>query len=155
MWIPYGTPMTSCTWAAFLRYWETSGPNVSGGSSSLPPHAEPAESLKSWGHKTVIYPLSFEGVYCLMYLQNIVVANYPSYPSSTGPGLYATVFTGGVSRASSKKGVNPNTKEIQIILRLFLVIAMYCQASSSQLKSITQPLRLLAGWEGFLGTCRR
>ena len=47
------------------------------------------------------------------------------------------------------------TKEIQIILRLFLVIAMYCQGSSSQIKSITQPLPLLAGWEGSLGTCSR
>ena len=46
-------------------------------------------------------------------------------------------------------------KEIQIILRLFLVIAMYCQASSSQFFSITQPLTLLAGWEGSLGTCSR
>ena len=46
------------------------------------------------------------------------------------------------------------TKEIQIILRLFLVIAMYCQASSSQFFSITQPLMLLAGWEGNLGTCK-
>ena len=44
-------------------------------------------------------------------------------------------------------------KEIQIILRLFLVIAMYCQASSSQIKSITQPPALLTGWEGSLGTC--
>ena len=40
------------------------------------------------------------------------------------------------------------SKEIQIILRLFLVIAMYCQGSSSQIKSITQPPALLAGWEG-------
>ena len=47
------------------------------------------------------------------------------------------------------------TKEIQIILRLFLVIAMYCQASSSQFFSITQPLTLLAGWEGSLGRCSR
>ena len=31
-------------------------------------------------------------------------------------------------------------KEIQIILRLFLVITMYCQASSSQFQSINQPL---------------
>ena len=46
-------------------------------------------------------------------------------------------------------------KDIQIILRLFLVIAMYCQASSSQMKSITQPPALLAGWEGSLGTCSR
>mgnify|MGYP007048344933 CR=1 FL=1 len=45
-------------------------------------------------------------------------------------------------------------KEIQIILRLFLVIAMYCQASSSQIKSIIQPPTLLASWEGSLGTCK-
>ena len=38
--------------------------------------------------------------------------------------------------------------EIQIILRLFLVIAMYCQGSSSQIESITQPPLLLAGWQG-------
>jgi hypothetical protein len=41
------------------------------------------------------------------------------------------------------------------ILMLFLVIAMYCQGSSSQKTSITQPLPLLAGWEGSLGTCSR
>ena len=29
---------------------------------------------------------------------------------------------------------------------------MYCQGSSSQIKSITQPLPLLVGWEGSLGT---
>jgi hypothetical protein len=46
-------------------------------------------------------------------------------------------------------------KDIQIILRLFLVIAMYCQASSSQIKLITQPLAVLAGWEGSLGTSSR
>jgi hypothetical protein len=46
-------------------------------------------------------------------------------------------------------------KAIKIILRLFLVIAMYCQGSSRQIKSITQPLPLLAGWEGSLGTCSR
>ena len=46
-------------------------------------------------------------------------------------------------------------KDIQIILRLFLVIAMYCQGSSSQIKSITQPHALLAGQEGSLGTCSR
>ena len=34
-----------------------------------------------------------------------------------------------------------NTKAIQMIYRLFLVTAMYCQASSSQFFSITQPLR--------------
>ena len=43
-------------------------------------------------------------------------------------------------------------KEIKMILRLFLVIALYCQGSSSQIKSITQPLPLLAGWEGSLYT---
>ena len=53
------------------------------------------------------------------------------------------------------KGGSPLSKEIKIILRLFLVIAMYCQGSSSQIKSITQPLLLLAGWEGSLGTCSR
>ena len=46
-------------------------------------------------------------------------------------------------------------KEIKIIRRLFLVITMYCQASSSQFVSITQPLTSLAGWEGSLGTCSR
>ena len=47
------------------------------------------------------------------------------------------------------------SKEIQIIRRLFLVIAMYCQASSSQMKSIVQSTALLAGWEGSLGTSNR
>ena len=37
-------------------------------------------------------------------------------------------------------------KEIQIIVRLFLVMAMYCQASSSQFCSITQPPPLLASY---------
>ena len=46
-------------------------------------------------------------------------------------------------------------KEIEIILRLFLVIAMCCQGSSSQIISITQPPPLRAGWEGSLGTCSR
>ena len=50
---------------------------------------------------------------------------------------------------------NKCAKEIKMILRLFLVIAMYCQASSSQIKSITQPLPLLASWRGSLGTCSR
>ena len=45
---------------------------------------------------------------------------------------------------------NIDPKEIKMILSLFLVIAMYCQGSSSQIKSITQPLPLLAGWEGSL-----
>ena len=52
------------------------------------------------------------------------------------------------------KSVSSNlekSKEIQIILRLFLVIAMYCLGSSSQIKSITQA----AGWEESLGTCSR
>ena len=31
------------------------------------------------------------------------------------------------------------SKEIKIILRLFLVIVIYCQGSSSQIKSITSP----------------
>ena len=46
------------------------------------------------------------------------------------------------------------TKEVKIVYMLFLVIAMYCQASSSQIKSITQPLPLLAGCEGSLSKCR-
>ena len=46
-------------------------------------------------------------------------------------------------------------KEIKMILRLFLVIAMYCQGSSSQKKTITQPPALLVGWVGSLGTCSR
>ena len=45
--------------------------------------------------------------------------------------------------------------DIQIILKLLLVLAMYCQASSSQMKSITQPPALLGGWVGSLGTCSR
>ena len=45
------------------------------------------------------------------------------------------------------------SKEIKMIIRLFLVIAIYCQGSSSQIKSITQPLPLLAGWEGSLCIC--
>ena len=46
-------------------------------------------------------------------------------------------------------------KEIEMIIRLFLVIAIYCQGSPSQIKSITQPLPLQAGWEGSLGKCSR
>ena len=59
--------------------------------------------------------------------------------------------------SNSEEGefLKPKNKEIQIILRLFLVIAMYCQASSSQLFSIIHPLTLLAGWKGSLGTCSR
>ena len=44
------------------------------------------------------------------------------------------------------------TKEIEMIHRLFLVIAMYCQASSPADQWITKPPTLLAGWEGSLGT---
>ena len=50
---------------------------------------------------------------------------------------------------------NQQVKEIEIIHRLFLVIAMYCQASSSQFKpvqSITQPPTLLAGWVHAVGS---
>ena len=85
--------------------------NVSGGSSSLPPHAGPAESLKSWGYKTVIYPLSFEYIGFMFNVSSKYCGSkcYPSYPSATDPGMYAAVFIGGVSRASSKKGVNANT----------------------------------------------
>ena len=54
-----------------------------------------------------------------------------------------------------KNIVHDDGKEIEMIHRLFLIIAMYCQGSSSQIKSITQPLPLLAGWEGSLGTCSR
>ena len=53
------------------------------------------------------------------------------------------------------KKQNILTKEIRMMLRLFLAITMYCQGSSSQIKSINQPLPLLAGWEGSLGTCSR
>ena len=46
----------------------------------------------------------------------------------------------------AKKG---KIMEIQIILRLFLVIAIYCQASSSQFnQSLNLPL-VLAGWQQF------
>jgi hypothetical protein len=58
-------------------------------------------------------------------------------------------------RESFHMDMEGEDKEIQIILRLFIVIAMYCQASSSQIKSITQPAALLAGLEGSLGTCSR
>ena len=42
-----------------------------------------------------------------------------------------------------------------MILRLFLVIAMYSQGSSSQIKSISQPLPLLTVWKGSIGICSR
>ena len=42
--------------------------------------------------------------------------------------------------------------EIEMI---FLVIAMYCQASSPAAQLITKPPTLLAGWEGSLVTCSR
>ena len=51
--------------------------------------------------------------------------------------------------------LHQSTKEIKIVLRLILLIAMYCQGSSSQIKPITLPLLLLAGWEGSLGTYSR
>ena len=47
------------------------------------------------------------------------------------------------------------SKEIEMIHRLFRVIAMYCQASSTAVQLITKPPTLLAGWEGSLGTCSR
>ena len=53
-------------------------------------------------------------------------------------------------RFSSAVDIDP--KEIEIILRLFRVIAMYCQGSSSQIKALTQPFPLLAGLEGSLGS---
>ena len=61
--------------------------------------------------------------------------------------------------AESRWGVvgNPEgvVKEIEIIHRLFLVIGMYCQASSSQFnESLNLPPKL-AGWEQSLGTCSR
>ena len=43
-----------------------------------------------------------------------------------------------------------SVEDIQIILRLFLVINMHCQASTNQFFSINQPLPLLSGWEGSL-----
>ena len=47
-------------------------------------------------------------------------------------------------------------KEIEIIHRLFLVIAMYCKLSQFKpVQWITKPTTLLAGWEGSLGTCSR
>ena len=63
--------------------------NVSGGSSSLPPHAGPAESLKIWGYATLLF--EYIG---LMYLQNIVVANAtPATPVSLArPSMYAAVL---------------------------------------------------------------
>ena len=62
-----------------------------------------------------------------------------------------------INRAIKYEKLNQkyHLKGIKIIYRLFLVIAMYFQASSNQLFSITQPLPLLAGWEGSLGTCSR
>ena len=59
-----------------------------------------------------------------------------------------------------EKAVVRKTKEIQIILRLFLIIAMQaCRyALSSQCEPeqlISQSPTLLAGWEGSLGTCSR
>ena len=55
------------------------------------------------------------------------------------------------------ENLNPNYddkehKEIEIIHGLFVVIAMYCQVSSSQFQSITQPPTLLTDWEEGLGS---
>ena len=51
---------------------------------------------------------------------------------------------------------NNSTKEIQITLRLFLVIAMYRQVHQFKpIQSITQPPTLQVGWEGIVGTCSR
>ena len=46
-------------------------------------------------------------------------------------------------------------KEIEMIHRLFLVFAIYCQGSSNTVQWITKPPMLLAGWEGSLGTWSR
>ena len=46
-------------------------------------------------------------------------------------------------------------KEIQIIPRLFLVVAMYSKPVQASFFSITQPLTLPTGWEESLGTCSR
>ena len=56
---------------------------------------------------------------------------------------------------SSNSFYNAPIKEIEIIHRLFLVVAMYCQDSSSNVQWITKPPMLVAGWEGSLGTCSR
>ena len=103
--IPHGTPITSCTYlgqrlllclGCLPSILGNFRPNVSGGSSSLPPHAGLAESLKSWGYKRVIYSLSFEYI-SLIYLQNIVAVNATPVPPAR-PGMYAAVFTRGVSK---------------------------------------------------------
>ena len=60
--------------------------------------------------------------------------------------LHVFFFISSMSLNSAK--FENSTKEIKMILRLFLVIAMSCKGSSSQTKSITQPLLLQAGWEG-------
>jgi hypothetical protein len=39
-------------------------------------------------------------------------------------------------------------KDIEMILRLFLVIAMYCQGSSSQKKSILHSTSSIVSWLG-------
>ena len=63
----------------------------------------------------------------------------------------------GVTKISTiEEDLLPRTKEIEIIHRLFLVIAMYGQASSSQFsESLNLPHCQLAGKEGSLGTCIR
>ena len=60
-----------------------------------------------------------------------------------------TLDKGSQIHSSQKNKFEGTPKEIQIILRLFLVMAMYCQVSSSQIESITQTLPLLAAsWLG-------
>ena len=74
------------------------------------------------------------------------------WSSQTETALWITPGGNGII-AAWKQMSGDKIKEIQIILRLFLVITMYCQGSSSQMKSITQPLPMLDGCEGSLGTC--
>ena len=50
-------------------------------------------------------------------------------------------------RVNGLNGLNGNGKENQIILRLFLVIAIYCQASSSQFNQSLNLPPVPAGWE--------
>ena len=52
--------------------------------------------------------------------------------SRQGPGLGALGALRPLAALHSSNLADINVKEIQIILRLFLVITMYCQASSSQ-----------------------
>ena len=58
---------------------------------------------------------------------------------------YYTMQTGTVNGKAHYLADDGKNKDIQIVLRLFLVIAVYCQCSSSQIKSITQPPAFIAG----------